>query len=65
MIPQRERRYAQAVRVLFEIVGANAAIEDVGLVVDVKDRRFVERFEDVAEAQPTTWWQTTSTRWSQ
>ncbi len=51
MVPQRQRRHAQALCVGVEIVGADAAVEHVGLLVDGEDLMFVEFLEDVAEAQ--------------
>ena len=51
MIPKFELGDAQALVVGVEIIGANAAVEDLGLLVDGEDLRLVQLLEDVAHAQ--------------
>ena len=51
MVPQRQRRHAQCGRGRREVVGGNAAVEDLGLAVDRHDLFLGQFLEDVAQAE--------------
>ena len=51
VVPQRQLGHAQALGVGLELIGADAAVEHVGLLVDGQDLRLVQLLEDVAHAQ--------------
>src|SRR4029078_8795104 len=42
---------AESLRVRLELVGRDAAIQHLGLLVDAEDRAFIQLLEDVAETQ--------------
>src|SRR4029079_9039055 len=51
IIPEYKLRHAKALGVRLELICANAAIEDLGLLVDFQDLLLIELFQDVAHAQ--------------
>ena len=51
MIPKAQRRHAQSIWVGIEIILANAAVQDLRLLVDFEDRGLVQFLENVTEAK--------------